>query len=194
MCNANLLQLFRFVLWRWHFLSRSMTNGQTLTTTVIASRHVAVRHLTEPSKRHTPRWLSQRHHPSLAERRTNGIYWQALQTAGALHLSSKNIRAHLLHHLWASCNKLQYRNRVVQLATKLAALYRTGTFILFLLLLLPLQPTVGFSLLNDPLPFCSFFTLLSPPSYSHYLQIFFNACNPSLPWSPSSSRTCRFPL
>ena len=55
-----------------------------------------------------------------------------------------------------------------------------------LLLLLALQPTVGFSLLGDFLPFCSFLTLLSPPSYSHYLQIFFNACNPSLPWSPFS--------
>jgi len=63
-----------------------------------------------------------------------------------------------------------------------------------LLLLLALQPTVGFILLSDFLPFCPFFTLLSPPSYSHYLQIFFNACNPSLPWSSSSSRTYRFPL
>jgi hypothetical protein len=45
---------------------------------------------------------------------------------------------------------------------------------LLLLLLLALQPTVGFSLLSDFLPLCSFFTLLSPPSYSHYLQIFFN--------------------
>jgi hypothetical protein len=42
------------------------------------------------------------------------------------------------------------------------------------LLLLALQPTVGFSLLSDSLPFFSFFTLLSPPSYSHYLQILFN--------------------
>ena len=39
-------------------------------------------------------------------------------------------------------------------------------------LLLALQPTVSFSLLGDFFPFCSFFTLLSPPSYSHYLQIF----------------------
>jgi hypothetical protein len=37
---------------------------------------------------------------------------------------------------------------------------------LFLLLLLALQPTVGFSLLSDFPPFCAFFTLLSPPSYS----------------------------
>ena len=42
--------------------------------------------------------------------------------------------------------------------------------LLLLLLLLVLQPTVGFSLLSDFLPFCPFFTLLSPPSYSHYLQ------------------------
>jgi hypothetical protein len=41
---------------------------------------------------------------------------------------------------------------------------------------------------------CPFFTLLSPPSYSHYLQIFFNVCNQSFPWSPPSSRTYRFPL
>ena len=62
----------------------------------------------------------------------------------------------------------------------------------YLLLLLALQPTVGFSLLSDFFPFCPFFALLSPPSYSHYSQIFFSACNPSLPWSPSSSHTCRF--
>ena len=62
------------------------------------------------------------------------------------------------------------------------------------LLILALQPTVGFSLLSYSLPFSSFFTLLSRPSYSHYLQIFFNACNPSLPWSPSNSHTYRFPL
>jgi hypothetical protein len=71
---------------------------------------------------------------------------------------------------------------------------QTYSFVLLLLLLFVLQPTVGFSLLSDFLPLCSFFTLLSPPSYSHYLQIFFNACNPSLPWSPSSSRNYRFPL
>jgi len=58
-----------------------------------------------------------------------------------------------------------------------------------LLLLLELQLTVSFSLLSDFLPLCPFFTSLSPLSYSHYLQVFFNACNPSLPWSPSS-----FPL
>jgi hypothetical protein len=51
------------------------------------------------------------------------------------------------------------------------------------------QPTVGFSLPSDSLPFCSFFTLLYPPSYSHYLHVFFNAPNPSLPWS-SACRKC----
>jgi len=52
---------------------------------------------------------------------------------------------------------------------------------LLLLLLLALQPTLGFSLLSGFLPFCPFFTLLSPLSYSHYLRIFFSACSPSLP-------------
>jgi hypothetical protein len=66
--------------------------------------------------------------------------------------------------------------------------------LLLLLLLLVLQPAVGFSLLSDSIPFCCLFTLLSPPSYSHYLHIFFDVCNPSLPWSPSSSHTYRFPL
>jgi len=66
--------------------------------------------------------------------------------------------------------------------------------LLLRLLLLALQPTVGFSLLSDSLPFCSFFTLLPPPSYSHCLHIFFNVFNPSLPWSSSNSRTYRSPL
>jgi len=43
-----------------------------------------------------------------------------------------------------------------------------------LFLLLVLQPTVGFSLLSDFLPFRPFLTQLSPPSYSHYLYIFFS--------------------
>jgi len=51
---------------------------------------------------------------------------------------------------------------------------------------------MGFSLLSDSHPFCSFFTLVSTPSYSHYLHIFFDIYNPSLPWTPSNSRTCRF--
>jgi len=63
------------------------------------------------------------------------------------------------------------------------------------LLLLPaLQPTVGFSLLSDFLPFCPFLTQLSPPSYSHYLYIFFDVLKPSFPWSSSVSPTCWFPL
>ena len=66
--------------------------------------------------------------------------------------------------------------------------------VIYVLLLLALQPTVDFSLLSDSLPFCSFFTILPPPSFSHYLHIFFDVCNPYLPWSPSSSRTYRFPL
>ena len=65
---------------------------------------------------------------------------------------------------------------------------------LLLLLLLALQPTMDFSLLSDSLPFCSFFTFLSPPSYSHYLHIFFDIYNPSLPWSPSNSLTYMFPI
>jgi hypothetical protein len=71
--------------------------------------------------------------------------------------------------------------------------YRRKNFNFLLLLLLALQPTVGFSLLSDFLPLCPFFTLLSPPSYFHYLQIF-NARNPSFPWSPSSSSSYRWKL
>jgi len=43
-----------------------------------------------------------------------------------------------------------------------------------LLLSLALQPTMGFSLLSDFLPFRPFLTQFSPPSYSHRLDIFFN--------------------
>jgi len=63
-----------------------------------------------------------------------------------------------------------------------------------LLLLLPLQSTVGFSLLSNFLPFHPFLTQLSPPSYSHYLYVFFCVLNPSFPWSSSVSPTCWFPL
>ena len=63
-----------------------------------------------------------------------------------------------------------------------------------LLLLLASQPIVGFSLISAFLPFCPFLTQLSPPSYSHYLYIFFDVLNPSFPWSSSVSPTCWFPL
>ena len=91
-------------------------------------------------------------------------------------------------------------NTSMTLGFKFHLVTRTEVFhiylllLLLLLLLLALQPTVGFSLLSDFLPICSFFTLFSPPSYSHYVQIFFSACNPSLPSSPFCSRTYRFPL
>jgi hypothetical protein len=62
-----------------------------------------------------------------------------------------------------------------------------------LLLSLALQTPMGFSLLSDYLPFCSFLTLLSPPFYSYYLRIFFNIYGPSLPWSSSNSRTYSLP-
>ena len=61
-------------------------------------------------------------------------------------------------------------------------------------LLLALQPTVGFSLLSDFLPFHPFLTQLSLPSNFHYLYIYFDVLNPSFPWSSSVSPTYLFPL
>ena len=52
----------------------------------------------------------------------------------------------------------------------------------------------GFCLLSDFLSFGPFLTQLSPLSYSHYLDIFFDVFNPSFPWSSSVSPTCWFPL
>jgi hypothetical protein len=96
------------------------------------------------------------------------------------------------------CCVLSGRGLCDELITRTEESYRLWCVyvcdLLLLLLLLVLQPTVGFSLLSDFLPLCPFFTLLSPSSYSHYLQIFFNVCNPYLPWPSSSSRTYRFSL
>ena len=50
-----------------------------------------------------------------------------------------------------------------------------------LLLMLTLQPTMGFSLLGDFLPFRPFLTQFSPPSYSHCLDIFLNDFNQFFP-------------
>jgi len=44
-----------------------------------------------------------------------------------------------------------------------------------------IQTPMGFSLLTDSLPFCSFSTLLSPPVRSYYFHFFFNICDISLP-------------
>jgi hypothetical protein len=62
------------------------------------------------------------------------------------------------------------------------------------LLMLPLQRTIGFSLLGDFLPFRPFVAQFSPPSYSHHLDIFLNVFNPSFPWSSSDSPTHWIPL
>jgi len=95
---------------------------------------------------------------------------------------------------------LHFRNS--QLLTDVTLILQSNKFKIFqynslnilLLLLLALQPTVGFSLLSDSLPFRPFLTQLSPPSYSHYLYIFFDVLNPSFPWSSFVSPTCWFPL
>ena len=63
-----------------------------------------------------------------------------------------------------------------------------------LLLMLGLQPTIGFSLLGDFLPFRPFLTQFSPPSYSHRLNVFLNIFNPSFPWSSSDSPTHWLPF
>ena len=65
---------------------------------------------------------------------------------------------------------------------------------ILLLILLALQPTMGFSLLSDFLPFRPFLTHFSPPSYSHRLDIFLNVFNPSFPWSSSYSPTHWLPF
>jgi hypothetical protein len=50
------------------------------------------------------------------------------------------------------------------------------------------------NLLSNFLPFRPFLTQISPPSYSHYIYIFFNVLNPSFPWSCSASATYWFPI
>ena len=64
--------------------------------------------------------------------------------------------------------------------TKLLALY--------ILLPLALQPTVGFSLSNNVLPFFPICHQLSPSSHSQHLKISFYFLFPSFPGCPPSSR------
>ena len=64
-----------------------------------------------------------------------------------------------------------------------------------LLLMLELQPSMGFSLHGDFLPFRPFLVAqFSPPSYSHCLDIFLNVFNPSFPWSTYDSPTHWLPF
>jgi len=65
----------------------------------------------------------------------------------------------------------------------------TRFIIILLLLMLEIQPTMGFSLLGDFLPFRPFLTQFSPLCYSHRLDIFLNIFNPAFPWSTSDSPT-----
>ena len=68
------------------------------------------------------------------------------------------------------------------------------SLLLLLLLLLPLalQPTVGFGLSNNVLPFFPICHQLSPPSHSQHLKISFYFFFPSFPGSSSSSRPFPF--
>ena len=128
-----------------------------------------------------------------------------------------NIRANFLFELWeyraiksafgVRCPKclvstILYRTqsiipkRIVQITFQLKSTPHNARLMcaninILLLLLLPLQPSVGFSLLSDFLPFRLFLTQLSPPPYSY---IFFYAFNPSFPWFSSVSPTYWFPL
>ena len=71
---------------------------------------------------------------------------------------------------------------------------QNNVLFLLLLLMLPLQPTMGFSLLGDFLPFRPFLDQFSPPSYSLRLDIFLSVFNPSFPWSSSDSPTHWLPF
>ena len=66
--------------------------------------------------------------------------------------------------------------------------------LLLLLLLLALQPTMGFNLLSDFLPFHPFLAQFPPSSYSHHLEVFFNFFKPSFPGSTSNSLPCWLPF
>ena len=61
-----------------------------------------------------------------------------------------------------------------------------------ILLLLALQPAVGFGLSNNTSPFVPIYHQLSPSSHSQYLKIFFYFFSPSFPRSSSSSRPFQF--
>ena len=60
------------------------------------------------------------------------------------------------------------------------------------LLPLTLQPTVGFGLSNNVLPFFPICHQLSPSSHSQYLKISFYFLFPSFSWSSPSSRPFQF--
>ena len=62
----------------------------------------------------------------------------------------------------------------------------------FLLLPLALQPTVGFGLSNNVLPFCPICHQLFPFSHSQHLKISFYFLFPSFPGSSPSSRPSQF--
>ena len=67
-----------------------------------------------------------------------------------------------------------------------------GNTILLLLLPLALQPTVGFGMSNNVLPFFSYLPQLCPSSHSHLLNISFYFLFPSFPGSFPSSRPFQF--
>jgi hypothetical protein len=77
-----------------------------------------------------------------------------------------NSKSHSFLHtfIWIFCFVVMWRT-----SWNLSKHFR---YTLSCLLLLALQPTVGFSLLSNFLPFRPFLTQFSPPSYSHYLYIF----------------------
>ena len=80
------------------------------------------------------------------------------------------------------------------MSINLLLLCRFLLLLLLLLLLLPsaLQPTVGFGLSNNILPFLPICHQHSPPSHCQHLKISFYFLFPSLPGSSPSSRPFQF--
>ena len=76
--------------------------------------------------------------------------------------------------------------------TALEDLFLLPLLLLLLLLPLALQPTVGFGLSNNVLPFSPICHQLSPASHSQHLKISFYFHFPSFPESSPSSRPFQF--
>ena len=125
---------------------------------------------------------------------------------GILHYCSQNFCSEGFHSNFGVCCQSGLPSTIINFvsgyyklllchfdsAVTLIPVEFTASLLLILLLQLALQPTVGFGLSNNVLPFFPICHQLSPSSHSQHLKIFFCFLFPSIPGSSPSSRPFQF--
>ena len=121
--------------------------------------------------------------------------WLYVPLTVTLKNSAFNFHSARMRFVWfPQWSAITSQSSIINNGNSCSSLRGTSGVHIYLLLLLPLalQPTVGFGLSNNVLPFFPICHQLSPSSHSHHLKISFYFLFPSFPGSSPSSRPFQF--